>query len=99
MKPCTCGNVVFELSDHLRNFLIINKFSTVSKNLEFCRRDFSSLNEIFSHDFFHVPDWLGGSTSDDANSIFGTFYSTLSNLIDKHIPNMSKRQIKCRSKA
>ena len=37
------GNLVYDLSDHLPNFLIINSLSTLPKNIEISRRDTLSL--------------------------------------------------------
>ena len=94
------GNVVYDLSDHLPNFLIINKFSTLSTNFEFYRRDFSSFNKANVFHDVQAAEWLRNATDNDVINMFDTFHSVLSNLIDKHIPNikMSKRQVKCRSK-
>ena len=39
------GNIVHDLSDHLPNFLIINKFSTLPKHFKITRRDYSNFNE------------------------------------------------------
>ena len=40
------GNIIYDLTDHLPNFLIIiNKFSTLSTNVKIYKRDFSKLNE------------------------------------------------------
>ena len=44
------GNVVYDLSDNRPNFLIINKFSSLSKNYKSYRRDFSSFESNFLHD-------------------------------------------------
>ena len=91
---------MYDLSDHLPNFLIINTFSSLSNNFESYRRDFSSFNESnFLHDV-QAADWIGDSANIDVNSRFDTFYSVLSNLVDKHFASikMSKRQVKFRSK-
>ena len=39
-----CGNVVYDLSDHLPNFIILNRFSDVSSNTKLYRRDYSNFN-------------------------------------------------------
>ena len=39
------GNIVYDLSDHLPNFLIINKFSSLPKNTKIVKRDYSLFDE------------------------------------------------------
>ena len=39
------GNIIYDLTDHLPNFIIINKFSTLPKNLLIYKRDYSHFDE------------------------------------------------------
>ena len=41
----SAGNVVYDLSDHLPNFIILNRFSDVSSNTKLYRRDYSNFNQ------------------------------------------------------
>ena len=94
------GNVVYDLSDHLPNFLILNNFSTLPKNFELFRRDYSNFNELNFLQDIQAADWTNNPTNNDVNLLFDSFYDKLSNIVDKHIPDkkMSKREIKFLSK-
>ena len=37
-------NVIYNISDHLPNFLIFDKFSSLSNNVKICKRDYSHFN-------------------------------------------------------
>ena len=39
------GNVVYDLTDHLPNFIIFDKFSTLPLNIKIHKRDYSKLNK------------------------------------------------------
>ena len=73
------GNLIYDLSDHLPNFLVITKFSTLPKSVHIFRRDFSEFNEVnFLSDIQSIK-WdkeLEGHT--DVNKLFETFYNKLS---------------------
>ena len=79
-------NLVYDLSDHLPNFLIINSLSTLPKNIEISRRDYSQFNQSNLINDVESVDWFFNSSSSDVNVMFDTFYSRLSNIIDRHIP-------------
>ena len=38
------GNVIYDISDHLPNFLIFDKFSSLSNNVKIYKRDYSHFN-------------------------------------------------------
>ena len=40
------GNILSDLSDHLPNFLCINKISNLPKNVKFFKRDFSKFDHL-----------------------------------------------------
>ena len=95
------GNLIDGLSDHLPNFLVINKFSTLPKNVHIFRRDFSKFNEVnFLSDIQSIK-WdkeLEGRS--DVNKLFEIFYNRLSEIVDKHVPlnKISRRLMKQLSK-
>jgi hypothetical protein len=93
------GNVVYDISDHLPNFLILNNFSTLDKNFEAFRRDYSNFNEWNFIQDVQAADWTNNAANNDVNLLFDSFYAKLSNIVDRHmhIPNkkISKREIKC----
>ena len=85
---------------HLPNFLIINSLSTLPKNIEISRRDYSQFNQSNLINDVESVDWSFNSSSSDVNVMFDTFYSRLSNIIDRHIPikKLSAKKIKQLSK-
>jgi hypothetical protein len=97
------GNVVYDLSDHLPNFVILEKFSFLPSNVNMYRRDYSKLNKLdLIVDFQHV-NWqtvLQVSTCNDPSSMFVLFYAKTTEIIDKHIPvkELSRKEIKLKSK-
>ena len=40
------GNIIYDLTDHLPNFVIINKFTLLPKKFRVCRRDYSKFDEL-----------------------------------------------------
>ena len=45
------GNLVYDLTDHLPNFLIINKFSALPKDFKIFKRDYSNFKQsLFAQD-------------------------------------------------
>ena len=44
MEHFTSGNVIYDISDHLPNFLIFDKFSSLSNNIKLYKRDYSHFN-------------------------------------------------------
>jgi hypothetical protein len=97
------GNVVYDLSDHLPNFVILEKFSFLPSNVNMYRRDYSQLNELDLIDDFQHVNWqtvLQVSTCNDPSSMFDLFYAKTTEIIDKHIPvkELSRKEIKLKSK-
>ena len=95
------GNIVYDLTDHLPNFLIISKLHLLPKNIKITLRDYSKYNESLLLDEIKSIDWGNELKElDDASKLFDNFYSKLSSTIDKHIPikTLSRREIKQSSK-
>ena len=92
------GNILCDITDHLPNFLIINKFSNnFSKpKTAIFRRDYSNfasdefLNEVKSVRWEEVFPIQA-----DANDIFNSFHAKITEIVDKHVPlkKVSKRQL------
>ena len=93
------GNILYDLTDHLPNFLIINKFSTIPKGFKIFR-DFSHFNEQNFLQEMQSVNWNLESLDDNVNEMFDTFNSELMKIIDKHIPlkQLSRKDVKHRSK-
>jgi hypothetical protein len=60
------GNLMYDLTDHLPNFLVINKFSALPKNFKLSRRDYSKYNEALLLEEIQSTDW-NMETSNDSN--------------------------------
>ena len=92
------GNITYELTDHLPNFIIINKFTTLPKNVVIYKRDFSNFNESLLIQDIQEIDWNydNDACNCDVNSMFDEFHSKLSATIDKHAPlkQLGRRSIK-----
>ena len=75
-------NITYELTDHLPNFIIINKLTTSPKNVQ----DIQETNCNYDND----------ASNCDVNSMFDEFHSKLSATIDKHAPlkQVGRRSIK-----
>ena len=95
------GNIVYDLTDHLPNFLIITKISGNKKNTNIFKRDFSHFDEQLLNVEVQSFDWEGMiSSNSDPNQMFDLFYTKLSGIIDAHIPikKLSKRELKIKYK-
>ena len=94
------GNVIYDFTDHLPNFLILNKFSLLPTNVEIFRRDYSKLNESclvneIQSVNYNWHDFLS-TNNPSSSTLFDIFYIKLSDIIHKHIPvkQLSKRELK-----
>ena len=98
------GNIIYELTDHLPNFIIINKFSAIPAKIKIYKRDYSKFNESSLIDEIQSVDWQTVFASKnemiDPSDLFDSFYYKISEIIDKHIPikQLSKTEIKYHSK-
>ena len=95
------GNIVHDLTDHLPNFIIFNKFSTLPYNAKIFKRDYSKLDQQVLVNEIQSIDWESDFVS-SANpcNMFKSFYSKISSIIDKHIlvKQLSRRELKLKSK-
>ena len=51
------GNIVYDLSDHLPNFLIFNKFSSLPSNVKIFKRDYSKFDQQAFISEIQLIDW------------------------------------------
>ena len=94
-------NIVHDLSDHLPNFLIFNKFSSLPCNVKIFKRDYSKFDQQALISEIQLVDWETIFVpNDSACNMFKSFYSKISSIINKHIPvkQLSRREIKLKSK-
>ena len=95
------GNIIYDLTDHLPNFLIINRFSALPKKFKITRRDFSNFNETdFLRDIQSIDWTIELSNSQNPSEMSDNFYSILSRTVEKHAPvkQLSIKEIKQLSK-
>jgi hypothetical protein len=95
------GNIVYDLTDHLPNVLIINRYSLLPSNVKIYKRDCSKLDGAALVNDIQTIDWDNAfSCCSDTSSMFDSFYETISRKVDKYIPIkvMSKKELKIQSK-
>ena len=91
------GNLIYDISDHLPNFLLINNMAISQCRTDIYSRDYSKLNEIALCDEIRILDWKEIlSHCHNSDDLFNTFHSTISGIIDKHIHlrKLSRKQSK-----
>ncbi len=72
-------NIVYDVTDHLPNFLIINNFSCLISNIKIYKRDYSKYNEtdlINQAEAINWQDVLFSHGADPSN-MFDSFYSEI----------------------
>ena len=89
------GNIIYDISDHLPNFLIFDKFSSLSNVVKLYKRDYSHFDPQHLLSEFQLIDWHSVFLDQDASNIFRTFYNKLSVIIDKHIPVKQLSEKEC----
>ena len=95
------GNLVYDLTDHLPNFIILNKFSSLPSSVKVYKRDYFKFNQASLTSEIQTVDWQIVFTSDtDPSFMFDCFYSKISQIVNKHIPikQLSRRELKFKSK-
>ena len=96
----TSGNIIYDISDHLPNFLIVSKLNfKIFKNDVFVR-DYSHYNEEDLITETDAVNWETVYNSDGANLAFNTFFNKLNMIIEKHVPlkKLSKNKVKLLTK-
>ena len=95
------GNVVYDLSDYLPNFIILNRFSDLSSNTKLYRRDYSNFNQSVFLDGVRSVDLQSVVECDsDHSRMFDSIYLTPRQILDRHFPTrqLSKSEQKLYSK-
>lgn len=84
---CTSGNIIYNISDHLPNFLIINEFCSSEKNETIYRRDFTKFDKDLLIDNFKSINWIETfQTCHNVDDMFKSFFDISSKIINTHIP-------------
>ena len=92
------GNLTYDLTDHFRNSIILDKFSDLPKNFTIFQRDYSNYNESSLIHDVECIDWDSefGKLCNNASAMFDIFYSKLTQTVNAHIPlkQISRRKLK-----
>ena len=91
------GNILSDLSDHLPNFLIINKSFKVNTKTKIYKRDYTNFNKSALVDEVTSINWdIVLPQTNDVNEIFDCFYSKVSEVIDNHVPlkKLTRKEVK-----
>lgn len=98
------GNIINNISDesdHLANFLIIDKFSSLPANVKIYKRDYSKLDEnALVHEVQSI-DWEElFSNISNSSTLFDCFYNKISDIVDEHVPvkELSRKEKKVQFK-
>jgi len=95
------GNFIYDLSDHLPNFVIVKKPHTNLNNQRIYKRDYSNLDRQSLLNDFNLINWEEVLVEhSDPDHMFTLFHNKLLHIIDKHIPLklISRKKSKLRSK-
>ena len=94
------SNLLPDLSDHFPNFFILNKYTSNNKTVVY-KRDYTNCDMSALVNEMNMIDWsITLSQNNDVNAMFDSFYSEISQVIDKHVPlkKLTKNEIKFNSK-
>ena len=95
-------NIIYDLSDHLPNFLIINEITMLPDSKDkIYKQDFYNVNEeLVPNDFASIQWQDVFSESQNVNQLFEAFFPKCSEIVNKHFPlkKPSRREDKFNSK-
>ena len=73
------GNLIYDLTNHLPNFLVVSKFSSLPENVKIFKRDYSHFDEqALLKDIQSIAWDLLFNCNSDPSCMFDTFYSKIS---------------------
>ena len=80
------GNLCYDLSDHLPNFLIVSKLSSLPANIKAFQQNYSNFDKQALVTEIQSTNW-DVSLRDvyEPSSMFDSFYNKISEVIDTHI--------------
>ena len=81
------GNLIYDLTDHLPNFAILNNFSNLSPGIKLYKRDYSKFSEsVLVDEISSVDQQVLFQHESDPSKVFESFHRILTQITDKHIP-------------
>ena len=95
------GNLLYDLTDHLPNFLIISRLNMSTNKEKIYKRDYSNYNEESFIKEFSSIDWTTVlNESQNVSQMFEQFYFQVSDVIDRNAPlkPLSRKESKFYSK-
>ena len=95
------GNLLYDLTDHLPNFLIIDKIAYSTYKEKIYKRDYSNYNEEAFLDEFSSFNWSNLFYGiSDISEMFDKFYHKVTTIVNSHIPlrQLSRRESKFHTK-
>ena len=96
------GNLLSDISDHLPNFLVINKISTLKKDNIIYKRNYTKINQEKIVNELQKTDWsyLSLNCDNDPSIIFDSIYDKVIKVIDTYAPmeKISKKEAKFNTK-
>ena len=94
------GNLIYDLTDHLPNFLIISNYTCLPNNIKMYGIDYSHFSESAFIEDCQSVNWEEVVLSSSDVNMFESLYTKLSEIIDAHVPvkKISNNQLKRKSK-
>ena len=95
------GNILYDISDHFQQILIVDRTCPDYKSCSFAKRDFSHFDENkFINDYSALDLRFLNDDNVSVDDKFTSFYEGVSSLVDKHVPSkkMTRKEIKLQSK-
>ena len=92
--------IIYDLTDHIPNFLIIIKFYSLPNNVKIYKRDYYNFDESALIRAIQSFDWKGVlHANPDPNVMFDSLYTRISDLINVHMPliQLYQREIRMKS--
>ena len=91
-----CGNIVYDLTDHLPKFITFSNFGSPPSNIKIYSRNYSEFNKTALTEEVQFIEWHAVFSSDsNPCNMVDLFYSKVSSIVEKHIPlkRLSKRDL------
>ena len=91
------GNIIYDISDHLPNFVLIDNANIQNKSKRVFKRDYSNCDRNALIEDFKMIDWTYHFDSRiTADEMYDTFYAITNEIINKLIPleKLSRKAVK-----